>query len=162
MNAEAQGIIAQLGLQPLPGEGGHFRQTWLSAERTAPGRPLGSAIHYLITPEGFSALHRLRTDEVWHFYAGDPVEHVQLDPLTGPARITRLGAAISAGEQAQLVVARDVWQGAHLATGGSRGWALLGCTLAPAWDERDWEAGDREDLLTRYPSAAGLIRRLTR
>lgn len=162
MNAEAQGIIAQLSLQPLPGEGGFFRQTWLSAERTVQGRPLGSAIQYLITPEGFSALHRLRMDEVWHFYAGDPVEHVQLDPLTGTVRTTRLGAAMADGEQVQLVVARDVWQGARLANGGRRGWALLGCTLAPAWDERDWEAGDRENLLVKYPVAAALIRGLTR
>lgn len=162
MNAEAKGIIAQLGLQPLPGEGGHFRQTWLSAERTAQGRPLGSAIQYLITPEGFSALHRLRTEEVWHFHAGDPVEHVQLDPLSSAARITRLGSAIAAGDQVQLVVARDVWQGARLAEGGRHGWALMGCTLAPAWDERGWEAGDREDLLASHPAAASLIRALTR
>jgi predicted cupin superfamily sugar epimerase len=162
MNTAAQGIMAQLGLQPLPGEGGFFRQTWLSAETGPDGRPLGSAIQYLITPEGFSALHLLRTDEVWHFYAGDPVEHVQLDPLTHTARTTRLGSAIAAGEQVQLVVARDIWQGARLAEGGRHGWALLGCTLAPAWDEREWETGKREDLLACYPAAASLIQVLTR
>lgn len=162
MNTAAQGIIAQLGLQPLPREGGFFRQTWLSAAPGPDGRPLGSAIQYLITPEGFSALHRLRTDEVWHFYAGDPVEHIQLDPLSGTARITRLGSAIAAGEQVQLVVARDIWQGARLTEGGRHGWALLGCTLAPAWDEREWDLGDRKILLARYPAAAALIRGLTR
>ncbi len=123
---------------------------------------MGSAIQYLITPEGFSALHRLRTAEIWHFHAGDPVAHVQLDPLNATARTTRLGAAITDGEQAQLVVARDVWQGTRLATGGTRGWALLGCTLAPARDERDWELGIQEDLLAKYPAAAVLIRGLTR
>jgi predicted cupin superfamily sugar epimerase len=162
MHNAAQGIIAQLGLQPLSGEGGFFRQTWLSSETGPDGRPLGSAIQYLITPEGFSALHRLHTDEVWHFYAGDPVEHVQLDPLTGTAQTTRLGAAITAGEHVQLVVARNVWQGARLAEGGRHGWALLGCTLAPAWDEREWESGKREDLLASYPAVASLIRALTR
>jgi predicted cupin superfamily sugar epimerase len=162
MNDPAARLIARLGLQRLPGEGGFFRQTWLSSERDAAGRPLGSAILYLMTPEEFSALHRLRMGEVWHFHAGDAVEHVQLDPRDGGIRRARLGPGVDTAEVPQLVVPGGVWQGARLAPGHRRGWSLLGCTLAPAWDERDWEAGPRGALTADFPAAAEIIRALTR
>jgi predicted cupin superfamily sugar epimerase len=162
VNDPAARLIACLGLQRLPGEGGFFRQTWLSPERDAAGRPLGSAVLYLMTPEDFSALHRLRMDEVWHFHAGDAVEHVQLDPKDGSIRRTRLGPAADDEEVPQLIVPGGVWQGARLAAGHRQGWALLGCTLAPAWDERDWEAGPRQALTAAFPAAAEIIRALTR
>ncbi len=162
MNEEAARLIARLQLERLPGEGGFYRQTWLSPERDPTGRPLGSAILYLMTPEDFSALHRLKTPEIWHFHAGDTVEHVQLHPQEAQPRITRLGASPDRGEEPQLVVPAAVWQGARLAAGGTHGWALLGCTLAPAWDEQEWEPGRREDLLRTFPAAAALIHALTR
>lgn len=112
MNDPAARLIARLGLQQLPREGGFFRQTWLSPERDAAGRPLGSAILYLMTPEDFSALHRLRTDEVWHFHAGDAVEHMQLDPKDGDIRRTRLGPEPGDEEVPQLIVPSGFWQGA--------------------------------------------------
>ena len=74
MNAAARALIERLGLAPLPEEGGFFRVTWRGAH--------GSAILFLITPEEFSALHRIAQDELWHFHAGDPVEHVRIDPAT--------------------------------------------------------------------------------
>lgn len=153
MHAEAREVIAALKLAPLAGEGGFVRQTWRSEA--------GSAAYYLITAKEFSALHRLRAHEVWHFYAGDAVEHVTLHPETGLVGVTRLGAVVADGEQPQLAVPGGVWQGARLAF-AEAGWALVGCTLTPAWDERDFELAGGEALLRRFPAAAAWIRALTR
>src|SRR3954463_7672180 len=90
MNAAARQVIAALKLEPLPQEGGYFRATWRNEH--------ASAIYFLITPNDFSAFHRLAQDEMWHFYAGDPVEHVQLDPKNYTSRISLLGPNISAGQ----------------------------------------------------------------
>ena len=167
MNAEAEKIIARLGLSPLPHEGGFFRQTWLSQERMADGRAAGSAILFLITAESFSALHRLETDEIWHHCSGDPVQHLQLDPHDGSTRIIHLGAEAPAGE-AQLVVPGGIWQGARLANindgsaPSARGWALLSCTMAPAWEEKEFTLGRREKLAEIFPAQADLIAAFTR
>lgn len=162
MNDEAREIIAKLGLGPLPQEGGWFRQTWVSPERLAGGRAAGSAIYFLVTPADFSALHRLRTDEVWLFHAGDALEHVRLGPRAGEAVVTRLGGDVRAGEVPQLVVPGGGWQGARLAAGGTKGWALLSCTMAPAWEEKEFELGQREALAREFPAALTQIYALTR
>lgn len=163
MNLEAQRIANALGLTRLPDEGGLFRQTWRTAA--------GSAIYFLLTTEEFSALHRLKTDEVWHFYAGDPVDHVQLDRRGVAVRRTRLGPNVLDREVPQVVVPAGVWQGARLAVEpglvgsaplGARGWALLGCTLAPPWNDRDFELGVRAALRRDFPAQGELIDALTR
>ena len=155
--------MVTLGLAPLAHEGGYFRQTWRSEA--------GSAIYFLLTPEDFSVLHRLRrADETWHFYAGDAVQHAMLGPGGAAARLTTLGNDVLAGETPQLLVPAGVWQGArlipdgagHPTTASRTGWALLGCTLAPAWDDRDFELADRADLERESPGATELIRALTR
>ncbi|MFA6289119.1 MAG: cupin domain-containing protein [Opitutaceae bacterium] len=156
----AADLIAALRLEPLPREGGFFRQTHASAARLPGGRPQDTAIYFLITPEGFSALHRLRTEEIWHFYGGDAVEHLILDPATGEGRKTRLGSDFADGQIPQLVVPGDTWQGARLAAGGE--WALLGCTMSPGWDERDFTLGDRAALTAEFPVWAADIRTFTR
>lgn len=153
----AQQIIASLGLEPLPHEGGYFRQTWRSEA--------GSAILFLMTRESCSAWHRIAQPELWHFHAGDPVEHVRLERETGLLRVTRLGAKVLAGETPQMVVPAGEWQGARLAADSPNdgsGYALLGCTLAPAWDERGFELGNRTTLLEGFPAEAEWIRALTR
>jgi len=156
----AADLIASLRLEPLPHEGGFFRRTYVSAARLPDGRPAGTAIYFLITPDGFSALHRLRTEEVWHFYAGDAVEHLILDPATGTGRKTILGATPADGRLPQLVVPGDAWQGARLADGGA--WALLGCTMSPGWDAADFTLGERAGLTVRFPDWTRDIRALTR
>lgn len=130
-----------------------MRQTWHGEG--------ASAAYYLMTAADFSALHRLRSDEVWHFYAGDPVEHVTLDPATGGAVVTRLGADLAAGDRPQVVVPRGVWQGGRPARGPA-GWSLIGCTVTPAWNEQDCEIGAREALLREFAGAADWVRALTR
>lgn len=158
---EAEKIIAQLSLQPLPHEGGFFRQTWIAPLQPGETRAAASAIYYLITRDSFSALHRLKMHETWHFYGGDPVRLVLLQP-TGAFEQVPLGGNVLAGEQPQYTVASGTWQGARLADGSKHGWALLGCTVTPAWDERDFTLGERGALLREFPGAAEEIARLTR
>lgn len=156
-------IIALLQLAPLPDEGGFFRQTYVSARALSGGRAAGTAIYFLITPGGFSALHALRTEEVWHFYAGDPVEHLILDPLSHTGAKTLLGPDLWRGQRPQLVVPAGAWQGARLADGpGAHGWALLGCTMSPGWDAAEFTLGERAALLARFPDWATDILALTR
>jgi predicted cupin superfamily sugar epimerase len=161
MNAEAEQLISRLGLAPLPKEGGFFKATWTSPRTGPDGRACGSAILFLITEKGFSALHRLGTDEIWHFHAGDPAELTQIEPVTGSCRTCILGPDVRGDHAPQAVVRAGVWQGARLLPGG-RGWALFGCTLSPAWEEREFELGRRESLMREFPAHAGIIRALTR
>lgn len=153
-------IIDLLQLQPLPDEGGFFRQTYASAPLAGGARPAATAIYFLITPDGFSALHRMQADEIWHFYAGDPVEHLMIDPAAGTGAITRLASGLERGRRPQLAVPGGSWQGARLEPGGR--WALLGCTMAPGWDDRDFELGRRSALITRFPQFADTIIAFTR
>jgi uncharacterized protein len=165
VNAEARQLISRLGMNPLPREGGYFAPVWTSAQRDPAGRPLGSAILFLITEEDFSALHRLKTDEIWHFHAGDPAELVRLDPSAASGRVTLLGPDVAGGHAPQVVVPAGEWQGARISqpgAPGARGWTLFGCTLSPAWDEREFELGRREALVAEFPAHAGLVRALTR
>jgi predicted cupin superfamily sugar epimerase len=162
MNDEAKRIIEKLGLEPLPDEGGWFRRTWQTPETVSPGRAAWAVIYFLVTPEDFSALHRLETDEIWLFHAGDTLEHVMLNPADGAITVTGLGGDVLAGEKPQVVVTRGVWQGARLATGGTRGWALVSCSMAPQWVEHEFALGAREALTREFPAAHAQIAALTR
>ncbi len=145
----AQDLIALLELEPLPDEGGFFRQTYRD--------DFATAIYFLVTPEEFSALHRLQTTEIYHFYAGDPLQMLLLHP---DGRIERplLGPDFGSGQSPQLAVPGGVWQGS--ATTGSV--SLLGTTMAPGFRQEDFELGQRAELEVAYPTAAGDIVRLTR
>lgn len=170
MKVTAQELIRHLNLKPLPVEGGYFSETYRAAEkipadalpaRYAGAKLFGSAIYYLLTSEAdcFSAIHRLATDEIYHFYLGDPVELLLLYPDRRSEQVV-LGPEVLGGQQVQFAVPRDVWQGSRLVPGGN--FALLGTTMAPAFDPADFVAGDRAQLLREYPAQAELIRRLTR
>jgi predicted cupin superfamily sugar epimerase len=111
----------------------------------------------LLTPDTFSALHRLAWDEVFHFYLGNPVTQVRFYPDGHVEEIT-LGSDVLAGQQPQSVVARGVWQGSFV----ERGFALLGTTMAPGFSFSDFEAGNRHLLMSKFPEYADLIVRLTR
>ena len=165
-------VRQMLNLQPLAAEGGYFAETYRSAlqvQATALSstfggpsggeRSLATAIFYLLTPETFSAIHRLRADELYHFYLGDPVELLELRP-DGSAATTILGQNIAAGMSLQHLVRAGVWQGSRLVKGGA--WALLGTTMSPGFDFADFQLGDRRTLSARYPSQTELIVVLTK
>src|SRR5271170_6506790 len=149
----AEEIKRLLRLEAHPREGGNFRQTWKSEEeiplgalpsRYSGARAAGTAIYYLLEPSTFSEMHRLISDEVFHFYLGDPVAMLQLWP-DGESRVVILGSDLAAGMLPQLVVPKNVWQGTRLVPGGSV--ALLGCTVSPGFDFADYETSKRTDLL---------------
>jgi predicted cupin superfamily sugar epimerase len=121
-------------------------------------RAFGTCIYYLLTPTTFSAMHRLQSDEIFHFYLGDPVEMLQLWP-DGSGKIVTLGSDLQAGMHPQVIVPRGVWQGARLVAGGK--FALLGCTVAPGFDFADYEHGRREELIRDYPQFRERIVALT-
>ena len=125
------------------------------------GRPrdAGTAIYFLLTSDTFSALHRLRTDEIFHFYLGDPVEMLHLHP-DGTGASLLLGSAPHEGMRPQVVVPAGVWQGARMA--GEGRFALMGCTVAPGFEFEDFELGSREALTREYPGFGETIRALTR
>lgn len=176
MTAEA--IIACLGLRPLPIEGGYYAETYRAPETLAaaalppryPGpRSLSTSIYYLLTPTTCSILHRLRGDEVYHFYLGDPVELVLLfgdsdgdgdGAPSGRGERRILGPDLRRGERPQAVVPAGTWQGSRLVAGGRV--ALLGTTMAPGFDPGDFEAGERGALLRSHPGFRREIEALTR
>ena len=142
-------IVRLLELEPLPEEGGLFRQAFKDANSTA--------IYFLLAGDDFSALHLLTGPEVYHFYAGAPVDLVQLHP-DGTAETVVLGTDLVAGQRPQAVVPAGVWQGSS-----SQGeWSLLGTTMAPSFDWDGFQLGDRAVLSEAYPQAAEAIARLTR
>jgi predicted cupin superfamily sugar epimerase len=153
-------VIAALGLEPHPLEGGFFRETYRTRQKV-PGqeRPLATAIYYLLTPNSCSALHRLPGDELFHFYLGDPVRQLHLRP-DGSSEVVTLGTDVAAGQRPQVLVPGGVWQGACLADGGRL--ALLGTTMSPGFAYPDYETGDRAELTRQYPAFAEMIERLTR
>jgi hypothetical protein len=170
MTLTPEKIIETLGLEPLSIEGGLFRQTYVSSEsikrehlpdRYSSRKPFGTAIYYLLTsyPKSFSALHKLPTDEIWHFYLGDPVELFEFHP-DGSSQKLVLGQKITQGQTLQHVVPAGVWQGSKVIEGGE--FALLGTTMAPGFMPEDYVGGNRMELIEMYPDHEGIIRDLTR
>lgn len=155
LSKDVADLAERYGLAPLPVEGGLYRRTWAGPPDAA-GRPAGSAILILLSAvDGlFSAMHRLPVDEMWHFYRGDSVELLLLDP-SGGTRVSVLGADL-----VQLTVPAGTWMGARVASGGR--WALCGTTMAPGFVPADYEGGDADTLAARYPAEADRIRALCR
>ena len=129
--------VRLLGLVPHP-EGGWYRETWRDA--ADPGeRGTGTAIYFLLKPGEVSRWHRIDATEIWHLYAGGPLElSLSTDGSTVDRRV--LGTDLAAGQRPQHVVAAGVWQSARPLAG----WALAGCTVSPAFDFAGFElAPDR-------------------
>jgi len=163
-------IIKKLNLSPLPEEGGLFRQTYISniivSKENLPqcytgNRSIATHIFYLLTNEddSFSAIHRLKGDEVYHFYLGDPVELLLLYP-NGESEIIYLGLDIMNDENVQKVVSHNIWQGSRLVKGGE--YALMGTSMSPGFNPSDFELGDRNELTKKYSNRRKIIKELTR
>ena len=158
--------IRKLRLRPHP-EGGYYRETYRAAEAIPaaalpdrfPGpRAHSTAIYFLLKRGQVSHFHRIRSDELWHHYAGDALEIHCLTPRQGH-RILRLGARPERGELPQAVVAAGTWFGAVPAPRAS--FALVGCTVAPGFDFADFEMADPGALASAFPRQRGVISRLT-
>ncbi|MCG4259499.1 cupin domain-containing protein [Acetobacter senegalensis] len=164
MPPEAQRLIVHYHMQPIPVEGGWFSQLQRTPE-TIPGavlparyagvtHPISTAILLLETRSGFSALHRLKTAEIWHFYKGDAIHLLLLYPDGSIKRV------ILNSENPAFVVPEGVWQGST--PEGPLGWAFAGTTMAPGFIPDDFEAGERTQLSRLYPAATKDIKALTR
>jgi predicted cupin superfamily sugar epimerase len=159
--------IRDLGLQPHP-EGGWFREAYRSAEsiprpalpqRFTGDRHFATSIYYLLGPGDFSALHRIRQDEIWHFYDGSRLVVHVIRPDASTEQLL-LGRDLAKGERPMAVVPAGSWFGAQVAK--DDGYALLGCTVAPGFDFEDFELPTRVELLELFPQHETLIRSLTR
>ncbi|MEM1223281.1 MAG: cupin domain-containing protein [Verrucomicrobiota bacterium] len=169
----AEEVIAHYKLEPLDQEGGFFRQVWKSGllvnndtlcERYPDEgtHPMGTLIYFLITTDSFSAMHRLPTAEHWFFHMGDPLEMLLLHG-DGRGEIAMLGTDLKAGQQVQLTVPMDSWQGTRIAEGADEyGWSLGSCVMVPGFEWTDFELGDRSLLIKEYPEHAAAIERRTR
>jgi predicted cupin superfamily sugar epimerase len=160
MHPEVKALIEHFNFQPLPVEGTLFSSTYRSAAETETGKPVGTAMLglYCEEPRSLSLFHRLTADEVWHFYAGDPLRLVLLYP-DGSSREVVMGNDPLKGQQVQFVVPAGVWQAGHLLKGGR--YALYGCTVAPGFTGEMFEGAVRAELLAKYPEKADDINWLT-
>lgn len=170
---DAEAIKKLLGLKAHPREGGWYARTYESEDfigqaslelRYFAGggggpRRTGTAIYYLLEPNTFSEMHRLMSDEIFHFYLGDAVEMLELMP-DGASRTTVIGNDLARGQRPQHVVKHGVWQGSRLVAGGKL--ALLGCTVSPGFEFEDYDAADRAALCAAWPEHAALIALLTK
>jgi predicted cupin superfamily sugar epimerase len=167
MTKDAAYWIEKLKLEAHP-EGGYYRQSYKSdlilAKESLPAeftgaRSASTAIYFLLNGKNFSAFHRLRSDEVWHFYVGATLVVHVIDE-DGQYSEILLGSDPDAGEVLQTVVKAGCWFASRVR--GGRGFAVVGCTVAPGFDFEDFEMGKREELVRSYPQHREVIERLTR
>src|SRR5215471_17842250 len=158
--------IETLQLEPHA-EGGYFRETYrsdvvLAREALPPGFAgacaASTAIYFLIEGRNFSAFHRLRSDELWHFYAGSSLL-VHVIDRAGAYSSFLLGDDPDAGQAFQAIVPAGHWFASHVADWKS--WALVGCTVSPGFDFADFEIAKRTDLIGQHPEHETIIQRLT-
>ncbi len=152
--------IATLDLAPHP-ERGYYRETYRSEVEvvlTERSRPASTAIYYLLEGTDISRLHRLASDEVWHFYDGSSLT-LQIIDREGTYSRVRLGPNPDGGEELQAVICAGSWFGARVDDPLS--YSLIGCTVAPGFDFADYEAADRATLIGQYPQHSEIIRALT-
>ncbi|HEX4876118.1 MAG TPA: cupin domain-containing protein [Chitinophagaceae bacterium] len=160
-------LIQQYNLQPHP-EGGWYKQTYKSnesiraealPERFGGDRPFSTAIYFLLEKGNFSAFHRIKSDECWHFYHGDPLEIFVLQQ-NGELTVTTLGNDISKGYLFQYIVPAGCWFASRPAPGSQ--YCFVGCTVAPGFDFADFEIADAKDLIKQFPKHNSFITELCR
>jgi predicted cupin superfamily sugar epimerase len=164
---KAEYYIKTLGLEKHP-EGGWFKEVYRSdeliqkehlPERFSGSRHHSTSIYFMLTSDTFSAFHRIKSDELWHFYKGSPVTIYMIDDAGKYSEIL-LGDDPDGGESFQCVIPAGVWFGAKVNLPDS--FSLVGCTVAPGFHFDDFELGEREELMKLFPQHKGIIARLTR
>jgi uncharacterized protein len=165
--ADADYWIKKLSLQEHI-EGGFYRRVYcsdleISLEQLPTSfkgrRPIATGIYFLLKQNQFSALHRIASDELWHFYDGDPLVVYEI-MANGKLNKHLMGRNFEAGEQFQCVVKAGSWFGAMVNKEGS--YSLVGCTVFPGFDYEDFELAERSTLLYKYPQHESIIKKLTR
>lgn len=160
-------LISEYNLQPHP-EGGYYRQTYQSAlripedslpEKFGGERFISTAIYFLLPSTHFSAFHRIKSDELWHFYSGDAIRIHVIDP-DGNYTVLKLGMDHANGEYFQHVVLADSWFAAE--TTATTGYGFVGCTVSPGFDFQDFEMARKELLVELFPQHEQIITRLCR
>ncbi|HUN22377.1 MAG TPA: cupin domain-containing protein [Anaerolineales bacterium] len=166
----AEDWIARLRLRSHP-EGGYFAETYRSVEEIAgsalperyagQSRKFSTAIYYLLRFGQVSHFHRLHSDEIWHFYAGQPVSIHSILP-NGQAQHVRLGQNPHLGHQFQAIIPAGTWFGAVSNANDVNGYSLVGCTVSPGFDFTDFELAEKNNLLKLFPQHAHLIEQFTK
>ena len=160
-------IIETLGLQPHP-EGGYFKETYRSEEIIPQGvlpkdfegsRNYCTSIYYLLQSGDFSAFHKIRQDEIWHFYIGSPIELYMISEA-GHLTKVRVGNDIVNGQIPQFIVPKNHWFAATVAEKDS--FSLIGCTVSPGFDFKDFTLATREELVEMFPQHQDIIKTFTR
>ena len=159
-------IIKSLDLKPHP-EGGYFKETYrsigeinkdsLNATYNGP-RHYSTCIYFLLTSDTFSAFHRIKQDEIWHFYDGATIKLHTISP-EGKHSEYKIGRNFSAGEVPQLVVEGGYWFAAEVL--GEDTYALVGCTVSPGFDFSDFELPNRKELISKFPQHQDIVTKLT-
>lgn len=164
---DAAYYVNLLGLLPHP-EGGYYKETYRSEKVIDTGllsnnlvgeRNSSTAIYFLLEEFNFSAFHRIKSDEMWHFYDGDALEVIEITHL-GKLKITSLGRNSNAGETFQYLVPAGHWFASRVKYGGK--FSLVGCTVSPGFDFRDFELADGKNLCSEFPEFKEVIESLTR
>lgn len=164
---EPEFYINELGLKKHP-EGGWYKEVYRSVEtirkeclpeRFTGNRYFSTSIYFLLTSDTFSAFHRIKSDEIWHFYDGDAIKIHMID-RSGNYSTLSLGKDIESGEVMQFTVPHSTWFAAEVGKPGS--FALVGCTVAPGFDFDDFEIGEKDILLMEFPSSEYIINKYTR
>jgi hypothetical protein len=149
-------------------EGGYYKEVYRSNEfvhkknlpdRYSSFRSFSTSIYFLLESNEFSAFHRLKSDEIWHFYEGAAISIVMIFP-NGEFKIILMGHETDAKEVYQAVIPKGCWFAAHV--NGKDSFSLVGCTVAPGFDFEDFELGKRDDLLKLFPQHRDLIARFTK
>jgi predicted cupin superfamily sugar epimerase len=164
MNLTAIEYVKLLELNPHP-EGGWYKEMYRSTGKHSgvdefpQGRNYSTAIYFLIEKNNFSAFHKIKSDETWHFYAGDALEVIEIDSI-GVINKTIVGPDIQNGHLLQYTVPAGNWFASRVYNEGA--FSLVGCTVAPGFDFRDFDMADREQLVNQFPDHLDVIRELTR
>uniref|UniRef100_A0A7S2Y1H2 DUF985 domain-containing protein n=1 Tax=Fibrocapsa japonica TaxID=94617 RepID=A0A7S2Y1H2_9STRA len=163
-------IIEKYELIPHP-EGGYYKESFRSDVKVQVGsssgdgkiRTASTAIYFLMTPESVSRLHKIKSDEVWHFYLGTSITVVELDEKTGGYKTTIVGPNVLDGEFVQYTVKAGTWFGSfpNTLSVNEDSFSFVGCTVSPGFEFEDFELGSRGRLAEQFPEAIEMIDKLT-
>jgi uncharacterized protein len=160
-------LVKELDLLPHP-EGGYYKETYRSEAKIAHSclptdfkgdRNMATSIYFLIEKGNFSALHKIKSDETWHFYYGDALEVIEINEQ-GKLTITKIGNNLQNRETFQYTVKANTWFGSRVSEDGN--FSLVGCTVYPGFDFNDFELANRQNLIEIFPQHHNLIKELTR